>query len=59
MLGKGTFGIVYSEKSVNQYAIMRNLVEDNTSLTGVIREIDVLSELRSYPPISPSIRKIS
>lgn len=53
-LGEGTFGIVYSAlspKSNKQYAIKRNLVEDDTSFIGVPREVDVLNKLRNHPHI--------
>ena len=53
-LGEGTFGIVYSgssPKSNRQYAIKRNLVEDETSFIGVPREVDVLNKLRHHPHI--------
>ena len=48
-LGEGTFGIVYagsSPKSKRQYAIKRNLVEEETSFIGVPRELDMLTKLR-------------
>lgn len=53
-LGEGTFGIVYSgtsPKSNRQYAVKRNLVEDETSFIGVPREVDVLNKLRHHPHI--------
>lgn len=53
-LGEGTFGIVYSAsspKTNRQYAIKRNLVEDETSFIGVPREVDVLNKLRLHPHI--------
>lgn len=53
-LGEGTFGIVYaatSPKTNRQYAIKRNLVEDETSFIGVPRELDVLKKLRQHPHI--------
>lgn len=53
-LGEGTFGIVYSGKSPTsgrQYAIKRNLIEDETSFIGVPREVDVLNKLRHHPHI--------
>lgn len=51
-LGEGTFGIVYSAtspNSKNEYAVKRNLVEDQTSFIGVPREVDVLNKLRNHP----------
>ncbi|CAH6419013.1 Protein kinase [uncultured virus] len=51
-LGEGTFGIVYSAISPNskkEYAVKRNLVEDETSFIGVPREVDVLNKLRNHP----------
>jgi serine/threonine protein kinase len=53
-IGEGTFGIVYSgnsPKSNNQYAIKRNLVEEDTSFIGVPREVDMLNKLRHHPHI--------
>lgn len=53
-LGEGTFGIVYSAsspKTNRQYAVKRNLVEDETSFIGVPREVDVLNKLRLHPHI--------
>ena len=53
-LGEGTFGIVYagtSPKSNRQYAVKRNLVEEETSFIGVPREVDVLNKLRHHPHI--------
>jgi serine/threonine protein kinase len=53
-LGEGTFGIVYSgisPKSNKQYAVKRNLVEDETSFIGVPREVDVLNKLRHHPHV--------
>lgn len=53
-LGEGTFGIVYaaiSPKTNRQYAVKRNLVEDETSFIGVPREVDVLNKLRLHPHI--------
>jgi serine/threonine protein kinase len=48
-LGEGTFGIVYSAFSPNsgkEYAIKRNLVENETSFIGSLRELDLLNQLR-------------
>src|SRR3972149_1259622 len=53
-LGEGTFGIVYSAtcpKTGKQFAIKRNLVEDETSFIGVPREVDVLNKLRHHPHV--------
>lgn len=53
-LGEGTFGIVYAGSSPDgnrQYAIKRNLVEEETSFIGVPRELDVLNRLRHHPYI--------
>ena len=53
-LGEGTFGIVYSgtsPRSNRQYAVKRNLVEEETSFIGVPREVDVLNKLRNHPHI--------
>lgn len=53
-LGQGTFGIVYDATSPggrHRYAVKRNLIEQETSFIGSLREIDVLSDLRSHPNI--------
>ena len=53
-IGEGTFGIVYSAKSPKsnrQYAVKRNLVEEETSFIGVPREVDVLNKLRHHPHV--------
>ena len=60
-LGEGTFGIVYSASSPQtntQYAIKRNLVEEETSFIGVPREVDILSKLRKHPHIV-TLEKVS
>lgn len=53
-IGEGTFGIVYaanSPRTHRTYAVKRNLVEDETSFIGAIREVDVLNKLRNHPHI--------
>lgn len=53
-LGEGTFGIVYSAKSPkskSEYAVKRNLIEDETSFIGATREVDMLNKMRNHPNI--------
>lgn len=51
-IGEGTFGIVYSGNTGGKkIAVKRNLVEDQTSFIGVLREVHILNELRSYPHV--------
>ena len=48
ILGEGTYGIVYEAKSPggHNYAIKRNLKEDKTCFIGILREVDILANLR-------------
>lgn len=53
-LGEGTFGIVYSARSPSSqrnYAVKRNLIEDETCFIGASREVDMLNRLRHHPHI--------
>ena len=47
-LGEGTFGIVYG---VGDYALKRNLAENDSSFLGAIRELNILHLLRNHPNI--------
>ena len=49
-LGEGTFGIVYST-SDGDYALKRNLSENDSSFLGAIRELNILHTLRNHPNI--------
>ena len=53
-IGDGTFGVVYaatSPRTGNNYAVKRNLMEEETSFIGVSREVDLLNKLRHHPHI--------
>ena len=49
-LGEGTFGIVYSTPD-GEYALKRNLSENDSSFLGAIRELNILHLLRNHPNI--------
>lgn len=53
-LGRGTFGIVYSAQSPNsgkEYAIKRNMTDNETSFIGAPREVDILHQMKKHPHI--------
>lgn len=53
-LGEGTFGIVYQGEfkgDRQEYAVKRNLTEEETSFVGALREIDILTKLRPHTHI--------
>lgn len=55
-IGEGTFGIVYSAvspKSKKKYAVKRNLVEDNISFIGSLREMHMLQATSNNPNVVP------
>lgn len=54
IIGEGTFGRVYSATSPDtnrNYAVKRNLTENEVSFIGVARETDMLMKLRGHPHI--------
>src|SRR3990167_1562775 len=53
-IGEGTYGIVYSchsPTSGKEFAVKRNLADQNNSFIGVIRELDILNKMRQHPNI--------
>lgn len=51
-LGEGTYGIVYDVINNNvNYALKRNIAENNSSFMNAIRELNILYLLKSHPNI--------
>jgi cyclin-dependent kinase 2 len=51
-LGEGTYGIVYDVKNNGaEYALKRNIAENDSSFISAIRELNILHLLKSHPNI--------
>lgn len=56
LLGEGSYGLVYSvdyigENGKTEYALKRNITDNETSNLGALRELNILNTLRDHPNI--------
>lgn len=50
-MGSGTYGRVYSTDNDTNYAVKRNIVEEETDFNACIKELDILGKMSTHPYI--------